>query len=183
MLSVAGRGNKNVQLMKSLESVAASVSVLVFFLVSPPAPAAAQLAISSNRLPPGSEGGGSVVPQAPQPSQAPTTGVFCIEEMTATFCNVVTGPNINGTARAPDRHRTAQPAATHRRYRPARHIRRSTNYATEETIKPPGLDSTRAFFRGRAAMRMTAEKSERAAISSITDVPSCRAGLAVYLVR
>jgi hypothetical protein len=22
--------------------------------------------------------------------------VFCIEEMTATFCNVVTGPNING---------------------------------------------------------------------------------------
>jgi hypothetical protein len=59
------------------------------------------------------------------------------------------------TARAPDRHRTAQPAATHRRYRPARHIRRSTNYATEETIKPPGLDSARAFFRGRAAMRMT----------------------------
>ena len=83
------------QLMKSLETVAASVSVLVFFLVSPPAPAAAQLAISSSRLPPGSEGGGSVVPQAPQPSQAPTTGVFCIEEMTA-FCNVVTGPNING---------------------------------------------------------------------------------------
>src|SRR6516162_5384539 len=41
MLSVAGRGNQNVQLMKSLESVAASVSVLVFFLVSPPAPAAA----------------------------------------------------------------------------------------------------------------------------------------------
>ena len=96
MLSVAGRGNENVQLMKSLESVAASVSVLVFFLVSPPAPAAAQLAISNSPLPPGSEGGGSVVPQAPQPSQAPTTGVFCIEEMTATFCNVVTGPNING---------------------------------------------------------------------------------------
>ena len=90
MLSVAGRGNENVQLMKSLESVAASVSVLVFFLVSPPAPAAAL------QLPPGSEGGGSVVPQAPQPSQAPMTGVFCIEEMRATFCNVVTGPNING---------------------------------------------------------------------------------------
>jgi len=30
------------------------------------------------------------------PPQAPTTGVFCIEEMTATFCNVVTGPNTNG---------------------------------------------------------------------------------------
>src|SRR5262249_41716792 len=98
MLSVAGRGNENVQLMKSLESVAASVSVLVFFLVSPPAPAAALLAISNSQLPPGSEGGGSVVPQAPQPSQAPMTGVFCIEEMTATFCNVVTGPNINGHA-------------------------------------------------------------------------------------
>jgi len=30
------------------------------------------------------------------PSQAPTTGVFCIEEMTATFCNVPSGPNTNG---------------------------------------------------------------------------------------
>ena len=30
------------------------------------------------------------------PSQTPTTGVFCIEEMTATFCNVPSGPNTNG---------------------------------------------------------------------------------------
>lgn len=30
------------------------------------------------------------------PSQAPTTGTFCIEEMTATFCNVPTSPNTNG---------------------------------------------------------------------------------------
>jgi len=82
--------------MKSLGSVAASVSVLVFFLVSSPAPAAAPLAISNGQLPSGNEGGGSVVPQAPQPSQAPTTGVFCIQEMTATFCNIVTSPNING---------------------------------------------------------------------------------------
>jgi len=29
-------------------------------------------------------------------TQAPTTGVFCIEEMTANFCNVVTGPNTGG---------------------------------------------------------------------------------------
>jgi len=29
-------------------------------------------------------------------SSAPTTGTFCIEEMTATFCNVPTGPNTNG---------------------------------------------------------------------------------------
>jgi hypothetical protein len=27
---------------------------------------------------------------------APITGTFCIEEMTATFCNVVTGPNTGG---------------------------------------------------------------------------------------
>ena len=32
----------------------------------------------------------------PAPSQAPTTGAFCIEEMTATFCNVPVGPNTNG---------------------------------------------------------------------------------------
>jgi hypothetical protein len=32
----------------------------------------------------------------PAPSQAPTTGTICIEEMTATFCNVSTGPNTNG---------------------------------------------------------------------------------------
>ena len=30
------------------------------------------------------------------PTQVPTTGVFCIEEMTATFCNVPTGPNTGG---------------------------------------------------------------------------------------
>jgi hypothetical protein len=30
------------------------------------------------------------------PSQGPTTGTFCIEEMTATFCNVPTSPNTNG---------------------------------------------------------------------------------------
>jgi hypothetical protein len=33
---------------------------------------------------------------ATEPTQAPTTGVFCIEEMTAIFCNVVTGPNTGG---------------------------------------------------------------------------------------
>src|SRR5262249_41937891 len=94
-----GRGNENEQLMKSLGSVAVSVSALLFFLVSSAPPAAAQLAISNGQLPSGSQGGGSVVPQipqAPQPRQAPTTGVFCIDELTATFCNVVTGPTITG---------------------------------------------------------------------------------------
>jgi hypothetical protein len=33
---------------------------------------------------------------ATESAQAPITGVFCIEEMTATFCNVVTGPNTGG---------------------------------------------------------------------------------------
>src|SRR4029078_6629653 len=28
-------------------------------------------------------------------SSAPTTGTFCVEEMTATFCNVPTSPNTN----------------------------------------------------------------------------------------
>jgi hypothetical protein len=35
-------------------------------------------------------------PTQPAATQAPITGTFCIEEMTATFCNVVTGPNTNG---------------------------------------------------------------------------------------
>jgi len=30
------------------------------------------------------------------PAQAPVTGVFCIEEMTGTFCNVPAGPNAGG---------------------------------------------------------------------------------------
>jgi hypothetical protein len=29
-------------------------------------------------------------------NRSPTTGVICIEEMTATFCNVPSGPNTNG---------------------------------------------------------------------------------------
>jgi hypothetical protein len=29
-------------------------------------------------------------------SQSPTTGVICLEEMTATFCNVPSGPNTDG---------------------------------------------------------------------------------------
>jgi hypothetical protein len=33
---------------------------------------------------------------ATESTQAPITGVFCVEEMTASFCNVVTGPNTGG---------------------------------------------------------------------------------------
>ena len=53
-------------------------------------PGAAQLATTNNQVRSATENGvaGS--------TQAPITGVFCIEEMTANFCNVVTGPNSGG---------------------------------------------------------------------------------------
>ncbi len=51
-------------------------------------PAAAQAPNGQARTP--SQGG------ATGSTQAPITGVFCIEEMTANFCNVVTGPNTAG---------------------------------------------------------------------------------------
>jgi len=34
--------------------------------------------------------------QQPSGSQSLTTGVICLQEMTATFCNVPSGPNTNG---------------------------------------------------------------------------------------
>jgi hypothetical protein len=53
-------------------------------------PAATQLATTNNQVRSATQSGvaGS--------TQAPITGVFCIEEMTANFCNVVTGPNSGG---------------------------------------------------------------------------------------
>src|SRR5262249_33459451 len=87
-MSSARPKHENEQYMKSLRPVAASVSALAVFLVA--SPAAAQSALSGSQLP--SISGGSVLsqtPQAPQTPRSPTTGVFCIEEMTATFCNVV----------------------------------------------------------------------------------------------
>lgn len=52
--------------------------------------AVAQQATTNNQVRSATQGGigGS--------TQAPITGVFCIEEMTANFCNVVTGPNSGG---------------------------------------------------------------------------------------
>ena len=86
----------------------------------------------------------------PAPSQAPTTGTFCIEEMTATFCNVPVGPNTNGygsaagTASTRDPHRPAGPqeaagprqaaeASTRLPFRRACASRRRTNSATDWT--------------------------------------------------
>jgi hypothetical protein len=63
---------------------------LISALLLVASPAAAQLATSSRVQ----QLGGPAVQSTP--TVAPTTGVFCIEEMTATFCNVTTGPNTGG---------------------------------------------------------------------------------------
>jgi hypothetical protein len=68
--------------MKKLTSISA--------LLLAASPAAAQVATSLSQQ----QLGGQSVQSAP--TQAPTTGVFCIEEMTATFCNVPSGPSENG---------------------------------------------------------------------------------------
>jgi uncharacterized membrane protein YgcG len=62
-----------------------AIIVALVFTVSP---TAAQLATPNGRAPTQGSTTGSV--------QTPITGVFCIEEMTATFCNIVTGPNTGG---------------------------------------------------------------------------------------
>jgi hypothetical protein len=64
--------------------------VLISALLLAASPAAAQLATSSRVQ----QLNGQSVQSTP--AVAPTTGVFCIEEMTATFCNVTTGPNTSG---------------------------------------------------------------------------------------
>jgi hypothetical protein len=54
-------------------------------------PEAAQVTTSTGQQQP--EGENS---QPATSAQAPVTGVFCIEEMSATFCNVTAGPNAGG---------------------------------------------------------------------------------------
>jgi len=53
-------------------------------------PAAAQPATTNNQVRSATQSGVAGA------TRAPITGVFCIEEMTANFCNVVTGPNSGG---------------------------------------------------------------------------------------
>lgn len=65
-----------------------------------------QIATPNGQLGLGSRGG------QPAPSQAPTTGAFCIEEMTATFCNVPVGPNTNGYGSAAGTASSAGSAST-----------------------------------------------------------------------
>ena len=73
-------------LLLTASSVAAQVSTLN---------GQQQLGIGGQLAPFGQQRSG-VQGRQSAPSQAPTTGVFCIEEMTATFCNVPSGPNTNG---------------------------------------------------------------------------------------
>jgi hypothetical protein len=63
---------------------------LIAALAVAASPAAAQVATPNGQAQSSTQG------VATAPTQAPITGVFCIEEMTANFCNVVTGPNAGG---------------------------------------------------------------------------------------
>jgi hypothetical protein len=63
---------------------------LISALLFAASPAAAQGATSQN----GAQLGGQSTQSAG--TQAPTTGVECTEEMTATFCNVPSGPSVGG---------------------------------------------------------------------------------------
>jgi hypothetical protein len=62
---------------------------LVAVLTLAASPAAAQVSTSNAQGLPG-QGAFST------PSQAPTTGVICIEEIAGTLCNVITGPSNGG---------------------------------------------------------------------------------------
>jgi hypothetical protein len=74
--------------MKKLAIIAA--------LLSTASSVAAQVSTLNGQQQLGIGGQSGVQGRQSAPSQAPTTGVFCIEEMTATFCNVPSGPNTNG---------------------------------------------------------------------------------------
>jgi hypothetical protein len=63
---------------------------LISALLFAASPAAAQVATSQSEA----QLGGQSIQSAG--SQAPTTGVECTEEMTATFCNVPSGPSEGG---------------------------------------------------------------------------------------
>jgi hypothetical protein len=63
---------------------------LIVALLSVASPVAAQVVTSGGQQQFGVQGGQLA------PSQGPITGVICDEEITATFCNVPTGPNTNG---------------------------------------------------------------------------------------
>jgi hypothetical protein len=92
-------------------------------------PTAAQLATPNAQAQLSTQGG------ATKSTQVPTTGVFCIEEMTANFCNVVTGPNTGGygarSGSGSSSGSSSGPGGGTCRFRHARQSRHSTNCATD----------------------------------------------------
>jgi hypothetical protein len=99
-------------------------------LLSATAPVQAQVATSNGQELLGGQIGQSAA------SQAPTTGVICEEEMTATFCNVVTGPNnaVTEQLEAPRRPPLELPRR-HPLSRPVRTFRRPTNCVIDDPLR------------------------------------------------
>jgi hypothetical protein len=83
------RGTDRLPLARQSNATMNKLAVIAA-LVFAASPAAAQPATTNNQVRSGSQSG------ATGATQAPITGAFCIEEMTANFCNVVTGPNTGG---------------------------------------------------------------------------------------
>lgn len=82
-------------IMQKLTFIAASIFAAFAFA---PSQAPAQMASQNGQTQPSIQGGavGSATGGTAAPTRAPIGGVFCIEEMTANFCNMITGPNIGG---------------------------------------------------------------------------------------
>jgi hypothetical protein len=151
-----GIGQKRIVDMKRLTLFAALVfSVFALLAVLTGSPAVAQGALANGQSQSTAEGVLSA--PTPAPTQAPTTGVFCIAEMTATFCNVVTGPNTNGYGT-----------------RSASEQRRWIEWRRREHVVDPALP-------GATAIQRIVQLSQTNRGSSITGVPSCAAGLRTYL--
>ena len=87
-----------IQAVRHRKMLAMNKLVLIGAVVFAASPAGAQLAAPNDQVSSSTQGAATGGAQGgpTSPAQAPITGVFCIEEMTATFCNVVTGPNTGG---------------------------------------------------------------------------------------
>jgi hypothetical protein len=153
-----GIGQKRIVDMKRLTLFAALVfSVFALLAVLTGSPAVAQGALANGQSQSTAEGVLSA--PTPAPTQAPTTGVFCIAEMTATFCNVC--------------HR-AQHEWLWDKERFRIEQRRWIEWRRREHVVDPALP-------GATAIQRIVQLSQTNRGSSITGVPSCAAGLRTYL--
>jgi hypothetical protein len=78
-----------VRIAKSMVDAAMKKLALIAVLALAASPVAAQMATTNAQE---LSGEGALT----APSQAPTTGVVCIEEIAGTLCNVITGPSNGG---------------------------------------------------------------------------------------